>query len=827
MAVGSVGEALVTHAGPYMLAAKARALVEAEVGKGCDRNLLPNPVALEPVYSQITIPKDIMALKDRPCWVYENPPSEEDLVRFRVWMSPDQPFDWDCFELFLRQTCLVSNRVGLEIVGNQERITVSLLCRKQDIPVVATAFCGKLRLCKLSKLESDPFFDVSPGAWEDVRFNDYLPGPPYSHLLTRPNELHVCPYECLITAMANILAPAVGIYQVLFQPVDPTHNWHRNIEILMDLEYIVKLVGNVGHFQRYAMQAPSGDLRQMAGHIETKAHNDKPFYAAAVRVAVLGTEDLTQEYMQSMATFSTLFQHGGMHMQVVTEADYKAKFSPQQIHRMFQLGLTYRPGFLVNSAELTGLTHFPPTSIVEHLDVSIDTLDTLSITSNNLSEGTRIGTCHIATEEKPVCIPQEMRKRHIHLIGRPGTGKSTLEEHLIIDDIKSGNGVAVLDPHGDLSERLLGLIPEEYVDKVIFFDPSDPYWVPLWNPMQKVPGQDIGRMTDDLVGVLKSFVSGWGDRLEHILRHCIFALLHISGSTLFDIAHLLRRNSKESEVTRKLIMDVIQNQEARKFWEHDFMLYRPDEFTPPKHKLSKMLVGGTVSLMLSQPNSSFNFRRIMDDGMIFIADLSKLGSEVRQVLGGFILAIMHISALSRSDTPIGKRRPFQIYLDEAHRFVTDSLEDIIAETRKYAVGMTFAHQYMRQFGAQKTDALGSVGTTIVFNVDTKDAAYLAKDFHDVVKPDDIINLEVWQAIIRCGTKVAKFKTLPPLEIPDENFKDRIIANSRKNYCMPVPQVHSIIDRTNKQADKLSKSIAAPVEDNENSDGKKDWRHYEY
>ena len=820
----TVGHALVTHAGPYMLAAKAKALVEAEVSKGCEGNLLPNPVALEPIYTQMTVPKDMTNLKSQPCWIYENPPAEEELVRLRVWTSPDQEFDWVCFELFLRQVCLVANRVGMEIVGNQERISVSLICHKKDIPVVTTAFCGKFRFCKLSPLNSDPFFDVSPGAWEDVRFYDYFPRPPYSHLLTRPNELYVCPYECLITAMANIPAPAVGIYQVLFQPVDPDHNWHRNVEILMDLEYIIKLVGNIGHFQRNALQAPSGDLRQMAGHVETKAHNDKPFYAAAVRVAVLGTESLTQEYMQSMATFSTLFQHGGIHMQFITEADYKRILSPQQIHQMFQLGLTYRPGFLVNSAELTGLAHFPPASIVEQLDVSIDTLDSLSLTSNNLSEGTRIGTCHIATEEKPVCIPQNIRMRHTHLIGRPGTGKSTLEEHMIIGDIKSGNGVAVLDPHGDLSDRLLELIPEEYVDKVIYFDPSDPYWVPIWNPMQKIPGQDIGRITDDLVGVLKSFVSGWGDRLEHILRHCIFALLHLSGSTLFDIAHLLRSSSRESEVTRKLIMEVIQNQEARKFWEHDFLLYRPDEFTPPKHKLSKLLVGGPVSLMLSQPNSSFNFRRIMDDGMIFIANLSKLGTEVREILGGFMVAVMHISALSRSDTPVEKRRPFQIHLDEAHRFTTDSLEDIIAETRKYAVGMTLAHQYMRQFGSQKTDALGSVGTTIVFNVDTKDAASLAKDFKDLVKPDDIINLEVWQAVIRCGTDVAKFTTLPPLKVPERNFKKQIIANSRMNYYMPAPDLLRITHKVNKHTNKLSKSIAAPIDDNEKSDERIDWSY---
>jgi len=162
----------------------------------------------------------------------------------------------------------------------------------------------------------------------------------------------------------------------LFQPVNPTHNWHRNIEILMDLEYIVKLVANVGHFQRHAQQAPSGDLRQMAGEVETKAHNYKPFYATTLRVAVLSTESLTQEYMLSMAVFSSLFQHGGMHLQFITESDYKPFLSPQQIREMFQLGLTYRPGFLVNSAELTGLAHFPSTTIVEHLDISIDTLDT-------------------------------------------------------------------------------------------------------------------------------------------------------------------------------------------------------------------------------------------------------------------------------------------------------------------------------------------------------------------------------------------------------------------------------------------------------------------
>ena len=342
-----------------------------------------------------------------------------------------------------------------------------------------------------------------------------------------------------------------------------------------------------------------------------------------------------------------------------------------------------------------------------------------------------------------------------------------------------------------------------------------------------MPGEDIGRIADDLVGVLKSFVSGWGDRLEHILRHSIFALLHLPGSTLMDIANLLRGSSKDSETTRKLILDVVQNEEARKFWEHDFSHYRPDDLTPPKHKLSKLLVGGTVSLMLSQPHSSFNFRRIMDDGMIFIANLSKLGTEMRQILGGFMVAILHMTALGRSDTPKELRKWSHIYLDEAHRFVTDSLEDVITDTRKYAVRMTFAHQYLRQFDKQKIDAVSSVRTMIVFNVDTQDAAFLAKNFQGLVSSDDISGLDKWQAIMRCERDIVRFKTLRALEIPEKNYKDQIIARSRKLYCTPAPQVHQMIAQSGKQAQRLSRSFAAPVDDNEKPNENGDWSYDEY
>ena len=807
-------KALATYyAGQYMVSAKAQMLFDTEVGKGCDGNILPSPVALEPVFEPILVPKDIMALKDRPGWLFESPPKQQELLRYRVWLSPDQPFNWDCMELFVKQLSLVSNRVGLEITGNEEKITFTLLCHHSDIPLVKTAFSSKLKFCKLSITTKELIFHREPEIWKDITFYDYFPPPPYSHLLTRPDELHTTPYEALVTAIANIPRPAGGIYQVLFQPVSAANNWHRNVEIITDLEYRVKLVSNVGPSQYYAQQVPSGDIHQMAGEVETKAHNDKPFYAAAFRIAVVGAGDNRQDYLQSLRVFSGLFQHGGRPLNFITEAQYNSVLSPEQIWQMFLLGLTYRPGFIVNSDELTGLVHFPQASIAEQLEADIDEVETLMITTGGkLSQGTRIGKTKVAGQERIMCIPDKVRMRHTHLIGSMDMGKSNLLENMAMHDIVKGDGVAVIDPHGDMVKELLCLLPEEVIPRVIYFDLGDPNWIPMWNPMQKIPGQDIGRISDDLIGVLKSFVTGWGDRMEHLLRQSIFGLLHLGGSSLRDAYDILR-HSHESQTIRNLVLEVVQNDVARQFWKEDIDKYKPDDLGPPKHKLSKLLLSDTAaSLMLSQPRSSFNFRRMMDDGMIFLADLSSnLGTEVKQVIGGFIVAVMYISALSRSDLAKEERRPFHIYLDEAYQFVTAKLEEIIVETRKFGVSLTLAHQYLQQFDTNKINALGTVGTTIVFNVDSNDAGHLARHFKKKAEVNDFINLEQGDAIVRCGNEIVKIKTLRPPKIPEKNFKDRIIAESRQKYYLPASQVRQMVKQRTERANKPFEPLAPVID----------------
>lgn len=188
----------------------------------------------------------------------------------------------------------------------------------------------------------------------------------------------------------------------------------------------------------------------------------------------------------------------------------------------------------------------------------------------------------------------------------------------------------------------------------------------------------------------------------------------------------------------------------------------------------------------------------MDEGMILLVNLSNIGSMIREILGCFILSLLHLAALSRSNLPIEDRKQFHIHCDEAHRFMTDSLEDLISETRKYFVSLNLAHQYMSQFGKRKTDAFSSVGSTIIFNVDSRDAHYLAKDLKKLVDVDGIISLDVYEAIARIGTDIVRLKTLPPLEVPANHFRSRIIEESRKRYYKPAHEIKKWIRHRGKR-----------------------------
>ena len=786
---------LIQRGRPQLMAAAKREVLRREDAKGCEPALLDRPVALEPPFHPLwegaPPPRAAGVVVAR----IEDPPGPAELIRFQVRVSPAREAKWADCELFLKQLRHVTHRIGFEIAGNSESVDLRILCFQEDAALLDTAFKGAFEEARLLPMATDPLFDLPEGAWTGAAFNDYLPHPPYYHLLTRLSEIRRSPFESLMPALAALPESALGVYQILFQPVSADHDWFRNVQMLWDMEFGQKLWTNLPLPTRHIQQTPSGDLHQMTEEAVTKAHNDKAFFSMAFRLGIFGLEGAARPALHALSAFAALFQHGGRPLQWVTEDAYTAMLRPEGIREMFLLGLTYRPGFLVNSWELTGPVHLPPADLFDRRRLPVAVLNPFPVRNGDFNAGTPIGIGERDGREVTVCVPLRVRGRHTHSIGRSHVGKTTLMAAMSLHDICRGEGIAVLDPHGDLIDRLLDRIPPEHHHRVIYLDFGDPDWVPLWNLLHTLGGHDPGRTADEIVTAYKGIMTGWGDRLEHLLRHAVYGIIHLPDSCLLDVAVLLAKDGPDSETLRKAILKAVPpGSRVHRFWRQDYKGYRGEALTPAQHKLSKILLGGTLELMLSQPESRINLRDIMDQGNILLVDLSTVGPDQRRVLGRLILSLLHLAAVARSGVPRSQWKPFHVYCDESHQFVGEEIESLIAETRKFHVDLMLAHQYLAQFGPKRADALANTGATIIHNVDAQDAQRLCKDLQGKVTVKDLTGLGQYEAIARIDKDVVRIRT-PEYEPPEpSDFRERIIAESRRRYCRRADEVYRAIHR---------------------------------
>jgi len=274
----SIEKALIAHAQPQLVVRKLRELISYESWKGCIPQICNQPVRLEPAFIPISKINNSPVDDSLKHWEIDDPVIEKDWIRLCLWTSKEQEPDWRPLERFVKQLKLMSFRIGFEIFGNSERIVTSLLVNRQDLPIISVIFESEFEFCKLAPMENDIFPCQSDKLWGSLIFKDFFPTPPYSELLTRPMELHYSPLKSLVLAIAKLKDPVIGFYQVLSRAVQADHNWHRNVEILKDLQFNAKLHGNYNTTKSYNQQSPSGDLKMMALEIENKAPNDKPFF---------------------------------------------------------------------------------------------------------------------------------------------------------------------------------------------------------------------------------------------------------------------------------------------------------------------------------------------------------------------------------------------------------------------------------------------------------------------------------------------------------------------------------------------------------------------
>jgi len=340
-------------------------------------------------------------------------------------------------------------------------------------------------------------------------------------------------------------------------------------------------------------------------------------------------------------------------------------------------------------------------------------------------------------------IKQADRRSHMYVIGKTGTGKSTLLETLIVQDILADRGVALLDPHGDLVERVLGQVPTDRIPDVVYFNVPDAANPVAFNPLDWVPEDKRSLAASGMLQAFKKlWPDYWGPRLEHVLRNAILTLVEQREATLADILRLV------SDATfRKAIASGLANQRLREFWLKEFdqytRNYRADSIAPIQSKVGAFLADPRLNAILTQPKSAFDLRRVIDEGKILLVNLAKgrIGEDGSSLLGSLLVSRLELAALSRADAPEELRRDFFIYLDEFHTFTTLSLATMLAELRKYRVSLIMAHQYLAQLEPDVRHAvLGNAGTIISFRVGPEDAQALAREFAPEFEAVDLIKL---------------------------------------------------------------------------------------
>lgn len=351
-------------------------------------------------------------------------------------------------------------------------------------------------------------------------------------------------------------------------------------------------------------------------------------------------------------------------------------------------------------------------------------------------------------------IKRKDRRHHIYVIGKTGTGKSSLLEVLIRQDIHCGQGLALLDPHGDLVDRIAASIPEHREQDVIYFNVPDPACVLAFNPLDRVLPSKRGLAASGLLDVFrKIWPDFWGPRLEHVLRNAILTLLDQPEATLADILRLL-----DDKVFRKNAADRTTNAHVRRFWLHEYEHYparlRAEAIAPIQNKVGAFLADPLLQRIIAQPQSDFDLRQLMDDGKILLANLAKgkIGEDASALLGAMLVARIGLAGVSRADTPETERRDFYSYVDEFQTFTTLSVANMLSELRKYRVNLVLTNQYLSQVDKAVRDSIiGNVGTLISFRVGANDAELLAKEFNPVFDAVDLANLPNYNIYLKMMT----------------------------------------------------------------------------
>ena len=578
-------------------------------------------------------------------------------------------------------------------------------------------------------------------------------------------DLAVDPLSSITSVLAKMSDGEGAAIQIIISGADST--WSK-----LGREYIATTKKNESNPETAKY---SSDPKELEG-IENKI--SKPGFFTVIRVVVSSsTKEAAQAHLGSIE--SAFDQFHSVNSFTKSKSWFKGGFVTDFIYRYMPAGSSYS---VLNSEELATVFHFP--------NKSIQTPHIFWLNAKKApapvqvpDSGLFLGMSTYRGIAKPVHIQKDDRRRHMYVIGKTGVGKSEFLKDMILQDIKNGEGVCFVDPH-DTIDKLLPLIPPERAEDVILFDPSDTERPMGLNMLEAQTEQEKHFIVSSIVGLMYKLYDPnktgiIGPRFEHAIRNAMLTVMSEKGSTFIEVVRALTDSSFVQEMLPK-----VQDPIVRRYWTDQIAqtsdFHKSETLDYIVSKFGRFVTNKMMRNIIGQSQSSFDFRKAMDEGKILLVSLSKgkIGEENASFLGLVLVPKILVAAMSRQDTPEENRRDFYLYVDEFQNFATPDFAQILSEARKYRLNLIVANQFIGQMEEEVKNAIfGNVGTLVAFRVGVTDANYLQHEFQPTFTEVDLINIDVFNAYIKTivnNEPIAPFS----MDLTRDMTKEKQMANPR-------------------------------------------------
>lgn len=709
-----------------------------------------------------------------------------DLVEFELLLPREFVVKVGAARSWLASLHSLAEPVSMELIGSPERVTFVISCGAADRISVVGAMRAHFPEAKLREGT-----DVLRTAWTRDEGHAIIVGMGLQEHVFRQlrsdDRLDADPLIGIVGVLDQIATGELGVVQVIVAPASP--RWKKEFEdFASSIDDVDKVMSVI------------------------RAKFAEPLFAAALRVAATapdegGAVDLAQRLAYAVAG-ATRSESNELVLAGAGEHGFDAE-AEDLLDRA-----THRSGMLLSLSELLTLVH-PPSAAVRSERLLRQGSRTKAAPASAVGKSLLLGTNEHDGETRRVSLSVEERLRHTYVIGASGTGKSTLLLSMIAQDIAAGNGFAVLDPHGDLIDDVLARIPAERAGDVILFDPADEEFPVGFNILSAHSELERTLLSSDLAAAFKRLSTTFGDQMATVLGNAILAFLESSeGGTLIDLRRFLIDKG-----FRARFLETVQDEQVVSYWQEEFALLKGLPHAPLLTRLNTFLRPKVIRHMVAQKEDHLDMRAIMDGTKILLAKLSQggIGEENSHLLGSLVVAKIAQAAMSRQDEAAAGRVPFFMYIDEFHHFITPSIAAILSGARKYGLGLTLAHQEMRQLKGRSEEVagavLGNAYTRLVFRVGGQDARTLADGF-SFFEANDLQNLGLGEAIARIERPDFDFnlRTTPLPPVPEQAARERsaaVLRTSRSCYAKPKAEVEAIL-RTGRGEEQSEGEARAPA-----------------